>query len=253
MIPELVLDRKVALVTGASRSIGRATACLLAEAGADVALAARGSEALEATAREVEARGRRALPVTCDVSRPDEVRELVARCVAELGVPAIAVANAGVFQQWGPTTELSDEDWSRIVEIDLTGVFTTCREAGRAMAAAGGGSIVTISSVAGLVALAGAAAYSAAKAGVIGLTRALAAEWAPLGVRVNCVVPGFVVRDGDPHAGNPELLARIAADTPLGGRGEPRDVALAALYLGSPAAAFVTGAVLCVDGGWTAV
>jgi 3-oxoacyl-[acyl-carrier protein] reductase len=250
-VPEFDLRGRVAVVTGASRSIGRATARVLGEAGADVVLAARSLDQLERVSDEVRAAGARALPVQCDVTDADAVDALMAACADTFGPPAIAVANAGIFQQWGPTLELAKRDWDAIVATDLTATMQTCRAAARAMEE--GGSIVAVSSVAGLVALPGAAAYSAAKAGVGGLVRALAAEWARGGVRVNAVAPGFVVRDEDPLADKPDTLADIAAKTPLGRRADPREVALAIAFLCSPAASYITGATLAVDGGWTAV
>ena len=249
--PELRLGGKVAVVTGASRSIGRATALALAEAGADVVLAGRSEDLLASVAEEIRATGASAHPVVCDVADPDPVEALFATCVAEIGPPAAVVANAGVFQQWSATVELDLGEWERILGTDLTGVMLTCRAAARAMV--DGGSIVAVSSLAGLVGLPGAAAYSAAKSGVTGLVRALAAEWAGQGIRVNAVAPGFVVRDEDPFADDAERLAVIAAKTPLGRRGSPREVALAIAVLCSPAASFITGATLPVDGGWTAV
>jgi NAD(P)-dependent dehydrogenase (short-subunit alcohol dehydrogenase family) len=252
VITEFDLEGFVAVVTGGGRSIGRATACALAEAGADVALAGRHLEDLERVADEVEARGQRALPVRCDISRPDEVSHLFERCLAKLGPPQAVIANAGIFQQWGPTTELEYEDWQRIIDIDLTGTMLTCRAGGALMLEHGGGNLVVISSVAGLVALPRASAYTAAKFGAEGLTRALAAEWAP-NVRVNAVAPGFVLRDDDPIRDQPDTLAWIAERTPLGRMGEPREAALAVVFLASPAARYITGATLAVDGGWTAI
>jgi NAD(P)-dependent dehydrogenase (short-subunit alcohol dehydrogenase family) len=252
-IPEFDLEGGVGVVTGGGRSIGRAVACALAEAGADVALAGRHLEALERVAAEVEDRGRRALPVRCDISRPEDVSALFDRCLGELGPPNAVVANAGIFQQWGATEELDDDEWREVIDVDLSGTLFTCRAAGRIMVEHGGGSIVVVSSIAGLVALPRAAAYTAAKFGVEGLTRALAAEWAPRGVRVNAVAPGFILRDDDPLAKQPETLEWICDRTPLGRLGMPREAALAAVFLVSPAATYITGATLAVDGGWVAV
>jgi NAD(P)-dependent dehydrogenase (short-subunit alcohol dehydrogenase family) len=252
-IPEFRLDGVVALVTGGGRSIGRATACALADAGADVALAGRRVQDLERVAGEVAERGRRALAVPCDVSRPDDVARLFDRCAAELGPPRAVVANAGIFEQWRPAVELEDATWQSVLDVDLTGTMYTCRAAGRVMLENGGGSIVVISSLAGLVALPRAPAYTAAKFGTEGLTRALAAEWAPAGVRVNAVAPGFVLRDDDPIAEQPETLAWIAEHTPMRRMGSPREAALAAVFLASPAASYITGATLSVDGGWVAI
>jgi NAD(P)-dependent dehydrogenase (short-subunit alcohol dehydrogenase family) len=251
---ELSLDGRVAIVTGGSRSIGRATARVLAEAGADVVLAGRSQAGLERAAAEVEEAGRRAVPLVCDVTRPEDVDEVVRACKRELGPPDVAIANAGVFQEWGPTQEMSLQEWDRVVATDLTGVMLTCRACGREMLADGrGGSVVTVASIAGLVALPGAAAYTAAKFGVVGLTKALAAEWAGHGIRVNAVAPGFIEREEDTLPDRPDDLARVIAATPLGRRGRPREAAMAALFLASPAASYITGAVLAVDGGWVSV
>jgi NAD(P)-dependent dehydrogenase (short-subunit alcohol dehydrogenase family) len=251
--PEFDLSGRVAIVSGGGRSIGRATALTLARAGADVVLAGRDGDALRGVAREIAPSGRRALPVVCDVSDAGAVDAMIGDCCRELGPPDVVVANAGLFQTWQPSEGLAIEEFDRVVAVDLRGVWLTCQAAGRLMLERESGSIVTISSIAGLVALPGTASYNAAKAGVVSLSKTLAAEWAPRGVRVNCVAPGFIERDVEPLNEDAEARARIFARTPLGRFGTPQDVAMAVLYLASDAAAFVVGATLAVDGGWLAV
>lgn len=250
-LPEFDLSGKVALVTGGGRSIGRATGLALAEAGADVILAGRNGAALERVAEEIASgSGRRAVLAVSDVSDPASVDGLVETCCRKLGAPDILVANAGIFQTWQPSEELEIEEWDRVTAVDLRGVWLSCLAVGRLMLERGRGSIVTISSIAGLSALPGVVSYNAAKAGVVGLTRTLAAEWAPRNVRVNCVAPGFIERDVEPLNDDPAAQARIFGRTPLGRFGTPREVALAVVFLASDAARFVVGATLAVDGGW---
>ena len=150
MISEYSLEGEVAIVTGASRSIGRGIATVLAEAGADILLCGRSKEDLDNVAGEVEAIGRKGIPVICDVTDRDAVAAMIATCKTELGTPTIAVANAGVFQEWGPAKDVPPEEWDKVIDIDLTGVWHTCQLAGREMIADEGGSIVTISSISSL-------------------------------------------------------------------------------------------------------
>jgi NAD(P)-dependent dehydrogenase (short-subunit alcohol dehydrogenase family) len=243
----------VAVVTGASRSIGRAVALGLAEAGATVALLGRDTSALDAVSREISAMpaSKPALPVSCDVSDPDAVESAIGHCANAIGPPDVLVANAGIFQEWMPSEELPLDEWDRVMAVDLRGVWACCRAAGRLMLERGSGRIVTVSSIAGIDNLPRMAAYNAAKAGVISLTRTLAIEWAGRGVRVNCVVPGYIERDVEPLQDDTATYRGIEERTPLGRFGQPREVAMAVLFLASDMASFVVGGTLVVDGGWT--
>jgi NAD(P)-dependent dehydrogenase (short-subunit alcohol dehydrogenase family) len=251
-VVDFELEGKVALVTGARGSLGRAISLVLAEAGADVALADREETGLDELAAEIEVLGRRALPLSCDVTDEAAVDTAVEGTLAGLGGLDAVVANAGVFQTWMPPEENTSAEWDRVLGVNLTGVWHTCRAGGRAMMAGEGGSIVAISSIVGLRGLEGNFSYNVAKHGVIGMTRTLALEWAHHGIRMNAVCPGFCRRDPEPLLEHPETVEMIMERTPMNRWGRPRDIGLACLYLLSPASAFVTGIALPVDGGWLA-
>ncbi len=233
------LEGKTALVTGASRGIGRAIATELARAGASVVVGYR-SEAHDAEAVASEIGGR---AVQADVSDPDDARRLV----EDAGELDILVNNAGLTRD-GLLARMPDDDWSAVIETNLGGVFHTCRAAARGMMRRRGGAVVNVSSIVGLHGNPGQTNYSAAKAGIIGFTKALARELGSRGVRANVVAPGYIsTRLTDVIAD--ELKDVMLANTPLGRFGDPEDVAGAVRFLCSDEAAFITGEVLLVDGG----
>lgn len=252
------LGGKVAVVTGAAKGIGRATAVLLGAAGATVACAdvdERGAE----TAAAIEAAGGRALSRRVDVTRAAEVDALVDAAVAELGRIDVMANVAGIIVP-APVMELSDDALAGVLAVNLYGVFHGCRAAARAMVAQGSGSIVNMASAAVDAPSPGLAAYGMSKAAVVQLTRVLASEVAPQGVRVNAVAPGYVETpmtarrytgadgsvDEDARRG---VLDAVARNTPLRTVGRPEDVAHAVLYLASDAARFVTGQIVRPNGG----
>lgn len=250
------LSDKVALITGGGTGIGRACALLFAKEGAHVAVAGRRSAPLQAVVQEIEAAGGEALAIGCDVTSRDSVESAVATLTTHLRRLDIVVNNAGAVIV--ATAEgTSDEDWRTIVEINLTGTFYVSRAALPALRKAGGGSIVNIGSILGLVSRKQRAVYSAAKAGVAGLTRAMALDHAHENIRVNCICPSIIETElglqsmskaPDPEA---EYKQRVSG-IPLGRLGKPDDVAQMALYLASDESAWVTGASLPLDGGLTA-
>ncbi|MGI5501491.1 SDR family NAD(P)-dependent oxidoreductase [Lentzea sp. CA-135723] len=240
------LDGKVAIVTGASSGLGVAFAKGLAEAGADVVLAARRADKLKDTAALVEATGRRALVVQADVSQPDDCRE-VARQAAEFGTVGVLVNNAGVGTAV-PASRETPEQFLAVMDVNLNGAYWMAQAAAAVMTS--GGSIINISSVLGLV-TGGIpqAAYSASKAGLLGLTRDLAQQWTGRkGIRVNAICPGFFESEmTDQYP--PGYLEKMQAALPSGRIGDPEELAAAVLFLASPAGGYVTGETLVVDGG----
>ena len=251
--PTFDVRDQVALVTGAARGLGRAVALALANAGADVALGLRDVSNDAGLAREIEALGRRALPLQLEVSDIGQVRAAVDAVVERFGRLDILVNNAGVAPG-NPAEEVVEDDFDRSLAVNLKGTFFASQAAARVMISQGGGRIVNMGSQAGAVALPGESVYCMTKAAIAHLTRCLAVEWGPHGINVNCVAPTFIRTPGTEEAlSDPafeaDVVERIAA---LHRIGEPMDVAGAVLYLCSPAAALVTGHTLLVDGGWTA-
>jgi 3-oxoacyl-[acyl-carrier protein] reductase len=241
------LDGKVALVTGGSRGIGAAISRELAKAGARVALNYRaGQEAADEIAGEIDG-----LAIPADVSNPEEVQALIERVEGELGDIDALVNNAGVTRDTLIDTliaRMTDDDWQTVIDTNLRGTFNTSRAVSRKMLRRRAGSIVNLSSVVGLHGNPGQANYAASKAGIIGLTKALARELGSRGVRVNAIAPGYIsteLTDVLPE----EARGLIQQNTPLGRLGEPEDVAGAVRFLCSDEAAFITGEVLLVDGG----
>ncbi len=242
------LDGSVALVTGASRGIGRASALALAEAGADVILAARRVEPLEEAAVAVRALGRRALAVPTDVADPKALDELCARALGELGRVDILVNNAGGTAPL-VALALQDDDLDAAFRFNVTSGFRLARTLAPHMKRGGRGAIVNVSSAMSHAVDAGFVAYGTAKAALNHMTRLLAYEWAPH-IRVNAVAAGATLTDAlDFVAGMDELRQKMVERHPLGRLGTPEDIAAAVLYLASPASAWVTGEVLEIDGG----
>ncbi len=250
------VEGKVALVTGAASGLGAATARALAAEGAAVMLSDR-DPAVEAVALAIEASGGKAAFMKHDVADEADWASVVAATTARFGGLHILVNNAGISGGLMPLLDHSLEDWRHVTSINLDGVFLGLRHCGPVMAAQGGGSIINLSSILGKVGMANAAAYCASKGGVLLLTKAAALEWAPLGIRVNSVHPGFIETPmvanalHDAENGN-EMRDQLIAAHPLGRFGVPREIADAILFLASDESSFMTGAELVVDGGFTA-
>ena len=246
------LSGKVAVITGSSRGIGRATAELLARLGAKVVISSRKAEACEQVADGIRRAGFEAHVIPCNISRKEEIAALVSGTVRHYGPIDILVCNAAVNPYYGPLLEIPDEAFDKIMASNVKSNIWLCAQTIPAMAERGRGSVVIISSIGGLRGSTVIGAYGISKAADFALCRSLASEWGPKGVRVNCVAPGLVKTDfARALWEDEERLKQRCATTPLRRIGEPHEIAGAVAYLGSDASTFMTGQTIVIDGGVT--
>jgi NAD(P)-dependent dehydrogenase (short-subunit alcohol dehydrogenase family) len=247
------LDKKVALVTGGARGLGRTMAQALAEAGADVALSGRSKDSCQEAADAVaKATGRTVRGYAADVTNLADVERLASEIESDFGKVDILVNNAGINIR-GPIHQLTEADWDAVIDTNLKGPFLCARAFGPRMVGRGWGRVVNLGSILGLVAMAGRAPYASSKAGVINLTRVLALEWAGTGVTANAICPGpFGTEMNRSLLDDPVKYKEFVSQIPMGRWGEVEELAGAVVFLSSDASSFVTGTSLFVDGGWTA-
>lgn len=245
------IEGRVAVVTGASSGIGQAIAVAMAEAGAKVGCAARTVARLGETMDLIADLGGEALAVAWDVTDPSRAARAVAEVEAAFGPLTLAVNAAGIGAGT-PALELTPQQWQAVYDVNVNGVFYACQAEARAMVAAGGGSIVNIASISATIANRGLtqAQYNSSKAAVVHLTRSLAVEWVGAGIRVNAVSPGYTLTPMNQRPEVADLVGEFAATTPMGRLAEPGEIAGPTLFLLSPAASYVTGVDLLVDGGY---
>jgi 3-oxoacyl-[acyl-carrier protein] reductase len=243
------LSGKRALVTGGNRGIGRTIAERLADAGADVAVFARSEESVAEAARALSERGVRGLPLVGDVGSDADVERAWGELMKEFGQLDVLVNNAGITRD-GLLLRMKPEDWHAVLEINLTGAFRWCRLAAKQMLRQRSGTIINISSIVGVIGNPGQTNYAASKAGLIGFSKSLAVEVAARGITVNVIAPGFIETEMT-HVLGDEAQAEFLSRIPLGKLGTTGDVADLALFLASPMSDYITGQVICVDGGLT--
>ena len=250
----MTLAGKVAVVTGASRGLGRALAVALAAAGADVALAARSKPDLEETAHLVERAGRRALVVPTDVTSYPAVEALMQSAIGALGRLDVVVNNSGVARV-KPLVEWTPDEWRALLDVNLGGVINGCRAAAAHLIARRAGKVINVSSMLGAIGLPGYTIYSATKGAIVAFTRTLGVEWARHDIQVNAIAPGWFETDMSAPAfdrGDDRLADRLLRDVPARRRGRPEEIGPLAVYLASAASDFMTGQTIYLDGGHTA-
>ena len=246
------LDGRVAIVTGSSRGIGRAIVESMASLGAKVVVSSRKAEACEAVAGSIRAQGGEAVTVACNVSRKQEVENLVAAAIKKWGRIDILVCNAAVNPAYGPLADLTDEVFDKIMVANVKSNLWLCNMIIPGMAERGDGAVIIVSSIAGLRASPNLGGYGISKAADFSLARNLAVEWGPRNVRVNCIAPGLIQTDfARALWENPERLAKRKEQTPLRRIGQPHEIGPVAAFLASPAASYITGQVIVADGGVT--
>ncbi|OJH40205.1 SDR family oxidoreductase [Cystobacter ferrugineus] len=245
------LEGKAALVTGSGSGIGRATALLFAREGARVIVSDVNASGAEETVAAIQKKGGEARFIRCDVSKSAEVEALIRGAVETFGRLDCAVNNAGISGVMGPTGDYPEDAWDRVIATNLTGVWLCMKQEIQQMLKQGGGSIANTASVAGLVGFTMAPAYTAAKHGVVGLTKTAALEYAKANIRINAVCPGLVRTPmiTDTTSKNPQIEQALIADEPVGRMADPEEIAEALVWLCSGASSFITGAALPVDGG----
>jgi NAD(P)-dependent dehydrogenase (short-subunit alcohol dehydrogenase family) len=247
------LEGKVAVISGAGRGIGKYIALCMARAGADMLVFSRTEQQFQATAGEIASLGRRAVGMQADVSSRRDVAAVMQKTMDEYGRIDILVNNAGLNPSYTFTERVKDDHWDQIMDVNLRGAFNCCREAIPIMKEQGCGCIINVASVAGLKGLYKCGPYTASKGGLVQLTRTMALELAPFNIRANVLAPGFVGTElTEGLLNSPEESKRILSLIPMARTGELREIAPAAVFLASDAASYITGAILCVDGGWSA-
>jgi NAD(P)-dependent dehydrogenase (short-subunit alcohol dehydrogenase family) len=246
------LSGRVAVVTGGNRGLGKAFAVALGEAGAAVAVIARDTARTDEVVKDLTGRGIHARGFRADVARRADVDRVAGEIAGEFGRVHVLVNNAGTGRH-GAALEVTEAEWQRVLDVNVTGVWNCCQAFGRRMAEHGGGVIVNVGSISGIVVNRPQwqPAYNASKAAVHHLTRSLAAEWAPLGIRVNALAPGYVKTEMAP-VDRPEFRRQWIEDAPMQRYATPEEIAPSVLYLASDASSFMTGSVLVIDGGYTA-